>query len=179
MYRIMIVDDEQYILNALKRSLRSTNWEIETYSSCAEALRRAQVATFELFLSDYRMPEMNGVEFLFEIKQIQPESMRLILSGYTDLEALLGAINEAEIYRFITKPWEDYQLNSTIEQALHFRELCVENRRLADQVREQKNKLSEQEMILQKLEQDNPGITQVDWADDGSIIVSEKNALER
>ena len=135
MYRIMLVDDEENILNSLNRALRKQrDWEIETYDKPTEALKRARTTSFDLFLSDFRMPDMNGVQFLTEIRELQPESMRLILSGYTDLEALVGAINQAEIYRFITKPWQDLEVIATIGQALQFRDILVENRRLADQV---------------------------------------------
>ena len=174
MYRIMIVDDEKNILTSLRRLLTGKgDWEIETYESAEEALKRAQVANFELFISDFRMPEMDGVKFLTQIKDIQPESMRLILSGFTDLEALLGAINQAEIFRFICKPWEEYDLISTIEQALAYRGALVENRRLADQVREQQRELENRKSALEKLSDKHPMLVDINWADDGSIILEE------
>jgi DNA-binding NtrC family response regulator len=174
MYRILIVDDEESIVNALKRCLRKVaDWEIETFTSGSEALRRAEGTSFDLFISDFRMPEMNGVEFLSKVKKIQPNSARIILSGYTDLEALVGAINEAEIFRFINKPWNDYELILTIEQALKYKDMLTENLYLANQVREQKTKLDTNEELLTKLEKQNPGITQVNWSDDGSITIEE------
>ena len=157
-----------------KRSLRKVSgWEVETFTSVTEALRRAGSSSFDLFISDFRMPEMNGVEFLTEIKKIQPNSARIILSGYTDLEALVGAINEAEIFRFINKPWNDYELILTIEQALKYKDMLTENLYLANQVREQKSKLNENDKILTKLEEQSPGITHVNWSDDGSITIDD------
>ncbi|MCF6281661.1 MAG: response regulator [Candidatus Polarisedimenticolaceae bacterium] len=174
MYRLMIVDDEVHILSALKRSLkRDTDWEIEVFSSGAEALKRAHETDFDLFISDYRMPEMNGVEFLIQAKAIQPEAIRLILSGYSDLDSLLRGINEAEIYRFINKPWQDYDLRATIKQALQHRAVIIENQRLADQVRAQLQQLDEQSKILAELEAETPGITHVDWTEDGAILLNE------
>lgn len=174
MYKIMLVDDEENILNALKRTLNKyDNWEIEIYNSGAAAVKRAQVSTFDLFISDFRMPEMNGVEFLSQTKKLQPNAVRVILSGYTDLEALMGAINEAEIFRFINKPWDDNELVLTIEQALKYKDMLTENLYLANQVREQREALSEKDKLLAKLEKESPGITQVNWADDGSIIIEE------
>jgi len=174
MYRLMIVDDEEHILSALKRSLRrGTGWEVEVFSNGKDALKRVQEADFDLFLSDYRMPEMNGVEFLVQAKVLQPEAMRLILSGYSDLEGLLGGINKAEIFRFINKPWQDYDLRCIIEQALEHRAIVVENRRLADQVRAQQKQLDEQSRVLAELEAESPGITHVDWTDDGAIMLNE------
>ncbi|MDH5600835.1 MAG: response regulator [Gammaproteobacteria bacterium] len=174
MYRILIVDDEENIVNSLKRSLRKiSEWEIETFTSGTEALRRAEGCTFDLFISDFRMPGLNGVEFLSQVKKIQPNAARIILSGYTDLEALVGAINEAEIFRFINKPWNDYEFILTIEQALKYKDMLTENLYLANQVREQSEKLSENEQLLSRLEQQSPGITKVNWSDDGSIILED------
>ena len=174
MYRILLVDDEENIVNALKRCLRRvTEWEVETFTSCADALRRARTSSFDLFISDFRIPEMNGVEFLSQAKELQPNAVRIILSGYTDLEALLGAINEAEIFRFINKPWNDHELILTIEQALKYKDMLAENLYLANQVREQSEQLSKTDKILAKLEKESPGITQVNWSDDGSIILDE------
>jgi len=174
MYRILMVDDEENIVNALQRSLRKVaDWEIEIFTSGADAIRRSEVSTFDLFVSDFRMPEMNGVEFLSQAKKLQPNAVRIILSGYTDLEALMGAINEAEIFRFINKPWNDNELILTIEQALKYKDMLTENLYLANQVRQQREELSKNEKILQKLEKETPGITQVNWADDGSIEIEE------
>lgn len=170
MYRIMVVDDEPNILKTIARRLsRNAEWEVETYTDPLEALRRAQTTNFELFISDYRMPQMSGVELLKQVKLLQPESMRIILSGHSDMEAVLSAINEAEIYRFIQKPWDNNELEHTISQALAFHQILVENRHLADTVRRQLERLDKQEKILAQLEAEAPGITQVERLADGSI----------
>lgn len=172
MHQIMIVDDEENILKSLRRIFRSqADWEIESYTNVQDAIKRAKIANFDLFLSDYRMPEMNGVEFLSKVKVLQPHSMRLILSGHTDLEALLGAINEAEIFRFVTKPWEDYELIATIKNALSFHDVLSENRHLANQVREQEQQLKKQKTAIEKLQAEHPGLFEVNWGNDGSIIL--------
>lgn len=171
----MIVDDEPNILNSLTRVLKKVDdWEIETYESVVEAIKRAQTTPFELVISDYRMPEMDGVEFLNEIRILQPEAMRIILSGLTEQQALLGAINEAEIFRYICKPWDDYDLIVTITHALAHREILVENRRLADQVREQQDELHNRKTALEELAEKHPALVEVDWAEDGSIMIDEK-----
>lgn len=170
MYSILIVDDEENIVNALKRSLRKVpEWEVETFTSSVEALNYAKSFSFDLFVSDFRMPEMDGVEFLTKIKEIQPDSARIILSGYTDFDGLIGAINQAEIFRFITKPWNDYELILTIDQALKYKNILIENNNLEKELREQKEKLNITNKILAKLEQQTPGITKVNWSTDGSI----------
>lgn len=175
MYRIMLVDDEENILRALKRVLNTEgDYEIEMFTNAKLAIQRARETKFHLILSDYRMPEMDGVSFLAEVKMMQPQAIRLILSGYSDLDALLGAINRAEIFRFISKPWEDYELKQIIAQALKHQTVIEENQQLADLVRTQQIKLNQQTILLNKLEEETPGITQVNWADDGSIILDEE-----
>ena len=174
MYKIMLVDDEENIISSLKRSLnKCKEWEIETSTSGADALHRAQTSPFDLFISDFRMPKMNGVEFLSEVKKLQPNAVRIILSGYTDLEALMGAINEAEIFRFVNKPWNENELKLTIQQALKYKDMMTENLYLANQVREQSEQLTRKEKILAKLEKESPGITKVDWSEDGAIVIKE------
>lgn len=171
MYRVLLVDDEQNILNALHRVFASESYQLESFTSPRAALARIKEIHFDLILSDYRMPEMNGVAFLDAARRIQPDAMRLVLSGYADLEAVVAAINVAEIYRFIGKPWQDYELKATVAQALAHRELAVENQRLANQVRAQQAMLQTQLTELQRLETEHPGITQVRWGADGSVEI--------
>jgi DNA-binding NtrC family response regulator len=172
----MVIDDEENILKALSRVLRNQDgWEFETYVNPHDALKRATTSNFDLFLSDFRMPEMDGVKLLTQIRYLQPESMRLILSGYTDLDALIGAINQAEIYRFIVKPWQDLELTETIKQALCFRDIQVENRFLADQLRAQQVELDKRKDLLEKYRDRHPELFSVEWADDGSIILEDHN----
>lgn len=130
MQRILLVDDEQNVLNALRRELAGL-YEVEAFVSPQEALRRAAEMEFALVVSDYRMPDMDGVTFLEHLGQIQPDAVRLILSGQADADALIKAINVTHIYRFLTKPWDEAGLKPTIQQGLDYREAILENRRLA------------------------------------------------
>ena len=124
--RVMVVDDEPGILNAVRRMLKSKastalsrfSFEVETFDSPQRALLRAEEATFAVVLSDYRMPEMSGIDFLRRIKELQPSAARLILSGYADQSVLTRAINEAHVQRFLSKPWDDDELRSSIVEAL-------------------------------------------------------------
>ena len=174
MYKIMLIDDEVHILNAITRiTKRFSQWEVESYSQPEVALKRATTSPFDLFLSDYHMPNMHGIEFLNHVKALQPESIRMLLTGFADLQTLTAAINEAEIYRFICKPWNDNELTTIIEQALLVRSYREENRRLADQLREQKAELLRHKSALEQLEGKYPGITKVNWGADGSILVED------
>ena len=182
MSRLLIVDDDESILKALRRLLSITpctsgetsfTLEIDIFSSPQEALEKARHTAYDLVLSDYRMPFMNGVQFLKAFREIQPDAARLILSGYSDLNGLIGAINEAGISRFISKPWNDYELVSAIAQALALHDLTMENQRLADQARLAMGTISAEEIERKRLESVEPGITQVNWGPDGSVLLDE------
>ena len=99
MNRILLVDDEQNVLNALRRELKN-DYEIELFSSPVEALARSKEIAFDLVISDYQMPVLNGIQFLKQFGDIQPDAARLILSGQADIDALISAINETHIYRY-------------------------------------------------------------------------------
>lgn len=181
MSRILIVDDESSILKSLRRLLTLTpcggsggeKLDIDCFADPQEALRKARHTVYDLVLSDYRMPGMDGVQFLKAVREMQPGAARLILSGYADLNGLIGAINEAQITRFIAKPWNDYELISAIGQALALREVTLENERLADQMRLAMGSLTPEEAERRRLEAEEPGITHVNWGPDGSVILDE------
>ncbi|MEN6586648.1 MAG: response regulator [Sulfuricella sp.] len=134
MYRILLVDDEQNVLNALQRELHG-KYEIEAFISPVAALQRGREVKFDLVISDYQMPELKGTQFLKQFGEIQPDAARMILSGQLDIDGLLGAINETHIYRFIAKPWDASELKIAIAQALDYRRITLENTRLADAYR--------------------------------------------
>ena len=138
MYRILLVDDEQNVLNALRRELED-DYEIETFSNPAEALQRCHETRFDLVVADYQMPEMNGIQFLSQFGRLQPDATRLILSGQADTSVLVKAINESHIYRFIDKPWGQAELAVTLAQALAYRKVLLENRRLTESSLAQRN----------------------------------------
>jgi DNA-binding NtrC family response regulator len=174
MHSLLIVDDEENVLHALRRILSKVKkWQLVTAADPLEALDIARTSSFDLFLSDYRMPEMNGVEFLMHSKRFHPDAMRLILSGATDFSGLVNAINKAEIYRFISKPVQSYDLISTIEQALQFHDMAKENKMLAEQVRSQQQELKRREIALKRFAEEHPVLAQVNWDEDGSIILNE------
>ncbi len=182
MSRILIVDDDESILKALRRLLSITpctageetyTLTVDIFSSPQDALEKARHTAYDLVLSDYRMPVMNGVQFLKAFREIQPDAARLILSGYADLNGLIAAINEAGISRFISKPWNDYELVSAIGQALALREMTLINQNLADHTRLAMGAISAEDIERKRLEAAEPGITKVIWGPDGSVLLDE------
>ena len=176
MASILLVDDEANILSSLRRVIhgmppdaKGEPHTVETFTSASEALERARHTAFDLVISDYRMPEMNGVDFLLQVIAMQPDIARMVLSGYADLQAVVSAVNRVQIFRFVQKPWDAYELETAIRHALDHRQLILDNRELADLVRVQEGLLSQREVELKRLEQQYPGITQVERNADGSI----------
>lgn len=117
--RILCVDDEKNVLRAVARAFLDEDYEILSAQSGEEGLLILDhEAGIQIVLSDYRMPGMNGVEFLREVCRRHPETIRIVLSGYANTAAVVDAINEGEIYKFIPKPWDDEDLKSTIQNGL-------------------------------------------------------------
>ena len=168
--RLLLVDDEPNILAALRRLLRQDGYQIVTETDARAALARLESEDFDVIVSDQRMPEMTGVEFLRRAKAVRPHSMRIVLSGYTDLDSVTAAINEGAIYKFLTKPWDDAQLRDHIATAMRHKYLEDDNRRMSDELRavnarqmelnaqlaalvhEQRNSLFRDETVLQTLQ---------------------------
>jgi serine/threonine protein kinase len=114
--RILFVDDEERILNAL-RFLFRRDYHVFTATNGPEALEFVKKFNPHLIVSDQRMPDMTGVELLREVKQLAPNSVRILLTGYSDLAAIVGSINEGEVFRFVSKPWDDEEMRKIIAQA--------------------------------------------------------------
>ncbi|TBW49237.1 EAL domain-containing protein [Marinobacter halodurans] len=114
---LLILDDEQNIIRALTRLLRRDGYRILSTTNAREAFALLAENDVQVIISDQRMPEMSGTEFLSEVKDIYPNTIRIVLSGYTDLKSITDAINEGAIYKFLTKPWDDEQIRSNIRQA--------------------------------------------------------------
>jgi DNA-binding NtrC family response regulator len=177
MKRLILVDDEPNLLQALKRTLQRNlgldDLLIEPFDDPRAALARACEVRIDLAISDYRMPQMNGVVFLKAFGVLQPQSMRLILSGTNDFDVVMSAINEAEIFRFLTKPWDDVELLQTVQEAISRGAEREEERRLADQARLQQGRISAEEAERRILEAQIPGITQVKRWPDGSVMLED------
>jgi response regulator RpfG family c-di-GMP phosphodiesterase len=127
---LLLVDDEPNILSALQRLFRRDGYTLLATSNAEEALALLASHPVDVILSDQRMPGMSGVEFLRRVKETHPETIRIVLSGYTDLQFITDAINEGAIYKFLTKPWDDTQLREQVGEAFRSKRIRDENLRL-------------------------------------------------
>lgn len=131
---LLLVDDDPSILASLKRLFRPDGYRILTADSGAQGLQRMAESAVDVVLSDQRMPGMTGVEFLRRAKALYPHTVRLVLSGYTELQSITDAVNEGAIYRFLTKPWDDELLRQHVQEAFEHKGLSDENERLSEEV---------------------------------------------
>lgn len=139
--RILVVDDEPSVLSALRRLLRHNGFEVFLADSGRAGLDLLTRESIDVVLSDMRMPEMNGAEFLEQVFTRWPETKRILLTGYSDVGATIAAINRGKIWRYIAKPWDDGDLVMTVQQALGHRYLIRENARLLKLTQEQNDAL--------------------------------------
>ncbi|MBW2107512.1 MAG: response regulator [Deltaproteobacteria bacterium] len=151
-HTLLLVDDEGHITKALLRLLRREGYEILCASSGPEGLEKLKAAEkpVSLIISDQRMPGMNGAEFLEKAKAIFPHAIRILLTGYSDMDALVDAVNKGEIHRYFAKPWNDEDLLLQVRQSLEQYELFVENRRLLALTARQNKQLKELNEALEE-----------------------------
>jgi DNA-binding NtrC family response regulator len=182
--RIMLIDDEPHVLSSLQRMLRQhppapgQTFAVEAYTSPLAAIEAAQERIIDVVVSDFRMPELDGVETLRRIKDLQPQTGRILLSGSREFDTVVDAVNVAQVGRIVIKPWDEIELIFAIRDAVETRRLRIENADLADQLRMQRGALTQQEAELRRIENLWPGITRVEWGADGSICISEADLLD-
>jgi response regulator RpfG family c-di-GMP phosphodiesterase len=139
--RILCVDDEQNILSSLRRLFRAHGYQVLTADGGAAGLEVLAQQPVDLVISDMRMPNMDGAQFLEKVRERWPDTIRLLLTGYSDTGSILAAINRGEIYRYITKPWDDNDIVLVVRHALERRALEQEKRRLEELTQRQNEEL--------------------------------------
>ncbi|MGO9145258.1 MAG: response regulator, partial [Desulfomonilia bacterium] len=140
-FTLLFVDDEENVLNALRRVFIEENYIILTAINGAEAISILEREQIHLVISDYMMPGMNGVDLLYRIKQRWPETIRIMLTGHADVQAIMGAVSNGAVYKFITKPWNDEDLRLTVSLAIQQYVLIQENKTLKEITNQQQAKI--------------------------------------
>ncbi len=168
---ILLVDDEVNVLTALTRALFDEPYQVTCAQSGEEALELIASSPFKLVISDERMTGMQGSELLEILKEKYPHTLRILLTGHATLDAAMKAVNQGEIYRFFTKPWNDTELKFAIRSAIERFDLEAENRRLLATVRSQA-------MEIKVLEKRYPGISRVKKDEQGSFVLPELSDAE-
>ncbi|MDD2923861.1 HD domain-containing phosphohydrolase [Rhodoferax sp.] len=135
------MDDEPSILSALRRLFRAKGFQVKVAEGGQAGLEMLENEPVDLVISDMRMPEMDGVTFLEQVRQRWPDTMRLLLTGYADITSIMGAINRGEIYRYIAKPWDDNDIILIVRGALQHHALELEQKRLQALVQQQNEEL--------------------------------------
>jgi response regulator RpfG family c-di-GMP phosphodiesterase len=139
--KLLLVDDEPNILSSLRRLFRNQGYHIQTADGGAAGLKMLETESFDLVISDMRMPEMDGVQFLEHVRSLYPNTTRILLTGYSDIQSIQEAINRGEIYRYITKPWDDNDITLVVRHALERHALEREKRRLEALTQKQNEEL--------------------------------------
>ncbi len=149
--KILLVDDEENVLRSLKRLFFDEDYEIITAASGEEGLKLLEQEQPQIVISDYRMPSMSGVDFLREVYNRRPETVRIVLSGYADTASIISAINEGQIYKFIPKPWDDEDLKITVANTVERYFLYKKNAELALELQRKNEALTHLNIKLKKL----------------------------
>lgn len=147
---LLLVDDEANILSSLRRLFRSAGYTIHTAESGAEGLRILEQEAVDLVVSDMRMPQMDGAQFLSEVALRWPQVVRILLTGYADLGSTIDAINKGHIYGYFSKPWEDHEIRLAVQQALEQKRLRQERDQLLALTRHQNEELKDLNANLER-----------------------------
>lgn len=174
MIRLQVVDDEPSVLHAIKRLLRKEDWEVDTYEDPQQALQALTGVPYNLILCDLHMPHLDGITYLQFARQRQPDAMRLLFSGHGDRDSLVQAINNAQVQRFISKPWDDYELLETLRNAVQVQHLQAEQHRLLTQIQQQQQQLNSHRHALLEMQRQHPQLFQLKLGEDGSILLYEE-----
>lgn len=131
--KVLYVDDEEHNLNSFKAAFRR-EFEIYTALSAKEGFKVLEEHEIPVLITDQRMPEVLGTELLAEVVQKYPDQMRILLTGFSDMDALKDAVNRGQIYKYLQKPWDNEELKSTIQTAANIYQLKKEQKELSEKL---------------------------------------------
>ncbi len=161
----MIVDDEEIVLDSFRRTVKGENYDVATAINSNDALNKLKIQPeIKVVVSDIRMPGMDGMEFLKILKREYPYIIRIILTGHADVDNAIAAVNEGQVYRFITKPWNADELIIILRLALQYQQVLEEYRFLARDVQRAIDNIED-------LERRYPGISNISTDEEGRVII--------
>lgn len=174
-YNILIVDDEQDVLNSLRRVFRNPKYKVHTFEEATLALEALPEIRADLIISDMRMPKMDGAEFLRLAKVLRPMTPRILLTGHADKEDTIKAINEGEIFAYVSKPWDNEQVLNLADDAIARRDKDVKKNRVLHTLKKMHEDVSERKAdVEQKLEQESRQRTETTQAlNDAYALIGE------
>lgn len=171
-HSVLIVDDETNILSSLSRLLRSENLEVITAENAHDGLEKLKsVGGADVVISDNRLPDTVGIEFLVKVRQLFPDTIRILITGFPDLDSAIDAINRGQVYRYIAKPWDTKELKMIVMQALDYYDTLRDNRALIKIAKQQAE-------WLNTLKKKYPAIANTDLNKSSIYIIDEKNVSE-
>ncbi len=162
-FSILIVDDDKNLLQSIKRALRKEGYSLHFATGAKAALKTINNTHIDMVISDYKMPGINGLHFLQELKESNPEILTIMMTGVEDVKIAARAINEAGVYKFIIKPWSNEDLKITIRRAAESLKIIKERDLLLQ-------KMKSRDAALQRLEKKYPGISNVVRDEEGCIV---------
>lgn len=152
MARILIVDDEEIVLVALRDTLKQMGYQVVTAITVAEGLNHLRAESFAVVFTDYQMPQLTGLEFLAQVRVLQPEASRILITAVLNLGTVINAINRAEVLRFLIKPWRREELEETVIAAVRrFRDRFE----LVQELRSSQQALASHKATIERLEAEN------------------------
>jgi len=162
-HTILVVDDDELFLEYIQRAFSSENYNVITATSGKEGLDILGKQRVSMVISEYKIPLMNGLEFLEKVRIIYPNILTIMVTEHADIELAIKAINEAGVYKFLLKPWDDIDFKNTIKKTLESLQVIRERDVLV-------RKVKTHEATLKELEKRYPGITKVERNEDGYIL---------
>lgn len=174
MNHVLIVDDDPHVVAALQRSLRlrfGARLRVRACTDPLAAVDQARDLACDVVIADLRMPLMDGLTFLKRFAQLQPQAVRLMLTASTDFTTAQRALNDAGVFRYLSKPWHDDELAEHIEAALAHSLEMRQQRAAAQAWEAHRAQPSAQDLERQRLEATEPGITRVNWGPNGEVLM--------
>ncbi len=162
-HTILVVDDEELFIEYIQRILSDENYNVISASSGQEGIALLEKQQVSMVISEYKIPLMNGLEFLEKVRIIYPDILTIMVTDHADIELVIKAVNEAGVYKFLLKSWDDIDFKNTIKKTLESLQVIKERDVLI-------RKVKTHEATLKELEKRYPGITKVEKDEDGYIL---------